>query len=104
MGRQTGTYPAADQTFLTRIMHALDVDERGLAKAIGVRASRIRELDNEELDRSDLWWKINEYVDEQLGLLMAARTELGKRLTAERSKRAARHAQLLARPGRSSPR
>lgn len=85
-------------------MHALDVNEHGLAKAVGVTAREIRELENEELDRSDLWWKINEYADEQLGLLMAARAELGKRLTAERSKRAARHAQLLARPGRSSPR
>jgi hypothetical protein len=93
-----------------RICHALDLTPEELAASAQVDYEEIAPLLDArigllvEQDRDDTWWKISEYVDSQLAMLLVVKMELTKALQNERARRAARIAQALERPKRSSPR
>lgn len=96
MGLRTGRGPTASDSFLWRICHALDEPPRMLAKNIGVDYKDLLPLlDGQrgalaELDRDEVWFKINEYVSKKTGLLLAIREELNRKLQADRTKRTTR--------------
>lgn len=96
MGIRTGKEPSVNDSFLWRICHALDETPRMLAKNVGVEYEDIHPLLEGasasliEIDRSDTWFKISEYVARKTGLLMAVRSELDRKLQSDRAKRASR--------------
>lgn len=110
MPRRTVSPPSVADTFLMRICKALDEPPRMLAANIGVDYDELAPLlrpRNEliEMDRDEVWFKISEYADKRLGEIMAVRFELNKALQSDRTKRAARLADMRARtPKRRPPR
>ncbi len=106
---RTGKRPTVDDTFLWRICHALDMPPRMLAAAIDVPYTELEPLLDErhllvEMDRNEVWWKLAEFVNERMGMLMAVRHELDKSLQKDRAARAVRIAHLKARDKKPSPR
>lgn len=109
MTRRLPDQITSSDTFLWRICKALDEPPRMLAANIGVDYADLEPLLDPrhmlaEIDRDEVWWKLSEYVDRRLGLILAVRTELTKALHKDRAKRAARIAQLVARTPKGSPR
>lgn len=109
MGRRTGQEPVAEHTLVERVCHALDFTLPELAASSGIPYDElaplvIRHFEVAELDRSDTWWTISEYVDRRLAMCLALKAELTKITERDRSKRALRLAQSLQRSKRSSPR
>lgn len=93
--------PNADDTFLWRICKALDEPPRVLAANIGVPYSELKPLlaprhELAEMDRDEVWWRLSEYVNQRLGLMMAIRSELNKALQRDRANRAVRIAAAAA--------
>ena len=106
MGRRTGVYPHADQSFMARILNALDVTAMELADMLDVPPSEIIQMIGPRrtmagLDEDILWAKVAELVDERTGHLMAARLELSKALQKDRQRRVLRHALQLRRDKKS---
>ncbi len=94
--------PNASDPFLLRVCKALDLSPRQLAAAIDLPykdVAPLLELNYKlaDIDRDEVWWKVLEMIDLRMGLLMAARHELNKRLEGDRSKRAVRNAQIVRR-------
>lgn len=109
MVRRTGAPPKADDSFLWRICKALDEPPRVLASNIGVRYEELAPLLDArhklaELDRDEVWWKIAEYTDRRLGMIMAVREELNRTLQKQRSQRAVRVAMMRQRTKKEFPR
>lgn len=95
MGNRTGKEPSAEDTFLWRILHALDEHPYELAKNIGVRHKDIKAMLGDrqtlaDIDRDETWWLISEYVNRKLGSLLAVKAELNKALQSDRARRALR--------------
>lgn len=108
LGR-TGKNPTAEDTFLWRICHALDVPPRMLAARLGVDYAELEPLLDHrhklvEIDRDEVWWKLAEYVSVRLGEIMAIRHELDKSLQKDRASRAVRIAKQRQRDKKPSPR
>jgi hypothetical protein len=57
-----------------------------------------------ELDRDETWWKVSDYVNKKLGLLLAIRSELDKTLAKDREARTVRVAMMRGRDRKASPR
>lgn len=109
MPRRTGSLPTSSDSFLWRVCKALDEPPRMLAANIGVPYEELEPLLYDrhklaELDRDEVWWKIAEYADKRMGLIMAIRVELNKALQRDRAKRAVRVASMRTRTGKGSPR
>lgn len=97
-----GRTPLPGDTFLWRILYALDVSPEILASDIDVPFSDVAPLLDPrsglvEMDRDETWQKIFTYVNERIGELMAVRMELNKALQIDRSKRILRYERLLKR-------
>lgn len=87
--------PCVSDTFLRRICKALDEPPRMLALNIGVEYSELAPLLGDryrlaEIDRDEVWWKIDQYANVRLGEIMAVKAELNAALQRDRSKRAVR--------------
>lgn len=106
MGKRTGVYPHKNHTVAERVLCALDMYDNELAKVCGVTTREMRRLlkSDNDTESVDLWWAISEYVDEQIGLLLASKREIGVKLGKQRALRATRFAAQMQRGGRSSPR
>lgn len=93
MGKRTGKEPSADQHFLERITHALNLFPHELAKELGVDKKDIMDMMTEqrthtvEIDREQVWYELSQYVSRQIGYLMAVRLELDKALQKDRTAR-----------------
>lgn len=101
--------PDIKDSFLKRICAALDVKPNELADMLGVSYGDVLALLGPrtrvaDIDMDEAWYEIAEYVETQLGLLMAVKLELNAALQKDKERRALRYAQALARGGRSSPR
>lgn len=96
MGRKTHKNPSADDSFLQRICHALDLHPSDLAAEIDVPYKEIKPLLKTQVnkiadpDYEELWWKISEYVSHRIGLLMATKFELQKMLQSARKDKVTR--------------
>lgn len=106
---RTRRNPSAEDSFLARICHALDVPPRMLAARIGVPYAEIEPLLGHrhmlaEIDRDETWWLIAEHVNTRIGELMAIRHELDKALQRDRAARAVRVAAQSQRLKKPSPR
>lgn len=97
MGIRTGKEPSAEDSFLWRICHALDLTPKELAKSIGVAYKEVEPLlvgqqqMLAEIDRDEVWWLIYEFIGKRMGYMMAVRHELDKALQKDRAKRLNRH-------------
>lgn len=117
MGRRSGTEPSADQHFFQRMLHALDMTPRDLAREL---AGGDRQLQREisatlrvwattpanrlsDVDRDELWFSIEAHVDKQLAYLLALKHELNVLLQKQRQERAAQRMRLQAVPPAPSP-
>jgi plasmid maintenance system antidote protein VapI len=101
--------PGSGDSFLERICKALDKTPEQLADRLGVPYSELAPLLDDrhrlvEIDRDEVWWKLNEYVGDRIAAFLAIRMELNKALTKDRTKRAVRIAQFQAREPKGSPR
>ena len=85
--------PTKDDNFLAAICAALDLTPRQLAKKIGVDYREVEPLlkgtpgENVELDRDEVFIKLNAYLTDRMGLLMAARFTFDKVLQKQRTQR-----------------
>lgn len=85
--------PKTSDSFLRRVCYALDEHPTRLASSIGVPYKELQPLLTGqssllvEMDRDDTWIKIMEYVDIRLGLLLAIKGELSKKLQKDLVKR-----------------
>lgn len=109
MYRRSDDPITANDTFLWRICKALGEEPEELARRLGVPFAEVKPLLDPlhrlaELDRDEVWWKLFEYVDKRLGLILAVRTELNKALQKDRTKRAVRIAAMVDRTRKGSPR
>lgn len=109
MGRRTGAEPDGTQPIFMRICHALDMKPHELAKTIGLKYKDVQPLEDARIGElnfsgDDTWWRVSEYVDRQLGLLLAIKMDLSRALQKDRSAQALRREQLAARGGKPSPR
>lgn len=96
MGLRTGKQPEVGDSFLWRICHAIDEPPRLLARNIGVPFKELEPLLHHmagmlvEMDRDEVWWKIDEYVSRKLGMILAIKYEMNKALQRDRKKRVQR--------------
>lgn len=109
MGSRTGAEPNGTQPILRRVLHALDLHPHELAKAIGLRMKDIKPLLDErasmlDLTGDDTWWRISEYVDRQVGTLLAVKMDLSRALQKDRGAQVLRRELLAARDHKPSPR
>jgi len=107
--RRTGSPPSSADAFLVRICKALDEPPRMLALNIGVPYADLEPLLGvrhmlAEIDRDEVWLKIERHVERRIGDLLAVRKELDRALAFDRTKRAARIASFSARERKGSPR
>lgn len=79
-----------------RICHALDEHPYELARNCGVPTSDITDLlsggrsELAEIDRYDVWDKIEQHISRKAGMLMAVRYEMKRKLQQDRTARADR--------------
>lgn len=109
MPKRTVSAPGVNDSFLWRVCKALDEPPRMLAANMGVPYEELAPLLDErhklaEIDRDEVWWKLAEYVDRRMGLILAVRSELNKALQQDRQRRAVRQAAMKQRTGKGSPR
>lgn len=109
MGRRTGQEPGAEHTMVERLCHATDLSLRELAKSSGISLKDLETLNDPrmymlEWQKDDTWWLFKDYIDKQLGMLMALNTDLNRHLQRDRARQATRIAKALQRQKRSSPR
>lgn len=96
MGQRTGQDVKANQSFLVRVCNALDEPPRMLAKNIGVEYDELKPLltgsrgQLVDFDKTDVLWKVYDYVSMRMGMMLAIREELDRKLQADRSNMAAR--------------
>lgn len=117
MGERSGGHPSVDQSFVERLLHALNLTYSDLAQEIAPDNAKLRneviitlrEWANASpsklpaVDRDVVWFKILEYIDRQYAYLMAAKHELNSLLVEQRAYRALRSIQQQALAGTSAP-
>ena len=117
MGIRSGGLPDADQAFVRRMLHALDMTPQQLAREVAGKdevlyaytwATLETWLDRPlyilpDLDRDDVWLLIEQYVNRQFAYLMATRDELMYLSRQQRAKRQARRVQQRALPSTPAP-
>lgn len=117
MGVRSGGEPTADQSFVMRLLHALNLTPHDLALEIsaGDKAlyglvittltewRRASPTELPSVDRDVVWFKILEYIDRQYVYLMAAKHEVNGLLAKQREHRALRSIQQQALAGTSAP-
>lgn len=85
--------PTVNDSFFVRICNALGVPPRVLAKDIGVKYAEIKPLltgsagELVDVDRDEVWLRLYEHVSAKMGMLIAIRHELDKKLQTDRKKR-----------------
>lgn len=109
MGNRTGAKPDASHSMIERLSHATDLKLPELAKTLGVPLSELEKANDPrmfliEWQKDDMWWKIQDYVNETLGHLLALNADLQQKLQSDRVRQAGRLALARAREKRSSPR
>lgn len=89
--------PKPTPNLLRRVCDALGKEPRSLARLLGVSYKKELEpfvniADNElsDLDMDEVFVKLDEHVNEKLGLLLAVRADMQGIMQAQRTKRAAR--------------
>lgn len=107
IGRRLDPNKLRDKTLLWRVCIALDLPPRNLALEVGVPFDELSPLLDDkhrlaDMDYDEVWSKIAQYVDTRTGHIMALRQQLTAQLTAERTRRAGRHA-MSPRFKRNSP-
>lgn len=117
MGVRSGGEPATDQSFVQRLLHALDMTRTDLANEIaqGDKSMYRLVLDvlNEwqhaspsklpDVDRDVVWFKILAYIDKQFAYTMAAKHEVNTLLLKQRQQRAAQSLRQQALADLSAP-
>jgi hypothetical protein len=109
MVRSPAKYNALGSTFLGQICEALDQSPQELAENMGIARSELEAFMVSrnllpDMDRHEIWWALNEYVNQRLALILAARAQLNRALQRDRKKRAARVAAFISRTPKGSPR
>jgi hypothetical protein len=118
MSRRSGGEPNASQSFLQRILHALDMKPDDMAAEFAGDDYRERRQIRRDLhvmlqkpasqltdiDRDELWAQIEELADKRLAYLLALRMEMQGQLSKQRERRALRLAKLGERPDVPPPR
>lgn len=118
MGARSGGHPDASQRFIQRILHALDMTPRDLARELAQREGRSDQVrlskdiaylltksehQITDVDRDELWFLIEAYVDEQLAYLLAVKHELNRALQKQREQRILRRQRQETRDSVSAP-
>lgn len=101
--------PDVEDSFLKRICSAMDIKPVELAEMLGVPYADVYKMLGPrarivEIDMDETWLDIVDYVNTQLGLLLAVKDELNRALQKDKTQRAMRYAAALQRGRRSSPR
>lgn len=92
-----------NRTFVGRICAAVGKPRADLAKLLGVKESdlaRLAKTERKELagmDEDPMWTRLAEYVDKRIGLLLAVREELNRKLAEDRQKKLARRIAIVGR-------
>lgn len=100
MGQRTGKKPTADDSFVWRICHALDIMPAELAYELGVTVEDVYAVldlplqDIAESEHDTVLWALSEYVAAKLGYLMAVKHQLDRKLQKERAVRVDRMARF----------
>lgn len=109
MGRRTGQTPKSEHSMVERLSHATDLHLSELAVTLGVPLKELHEANDPrmfliEWQKDDMWWKIQDYVNETLGYMLALNADLQRKLQNDRVKQAERVVLARMREKRSSPR
>lgn len=117
MGVRSGGHPSVEQSFVQRLLHALNLTPSELANEVANGDIRVYQLTRDTLnewanaspsrlpdvDRDAVWFAILEYIDQQYAYLMAAKHEVNTLLAAQRQHRALRTIQHRALGDVSAP-
>ena len=92
MGDRAKTTGSCDG-FVNQICDALDIPPRVLANKLGVEYAELKLLMDAkaamlaEVDMNETLWRLSEFVAEKLGVFMAAKAELDRKLQVDRANR-----------------
>ena len=98
--RSVKTLKVPKQHFLARVLEALDMSEYGAPGKLGIDVYELQALlrkgrgDTLPVGEAETWERIYAYVTERMGLLLAVREELQRKLRADRLRRAAQRAEV----------
>lgn len=101
--RRVRTNNGPSTAFLARILEALDCDLSWLAQEAHVKYDEVLAMHHGTrmqlvaVDQDPAWMAIAAYVDKRIGLLLAVRTELQRKLDLDRLERAAQRKRILER-------
>jgi len=74
---------------IDRVCSALHYSPVSLSRALGCTLEEIRDLrdSQESVESNPLWWALNKFLDERIGLLLAARADVQSILQHARKQR-----------------
>ncbi len=99
--------PESVDPLLVRICVALDITPRALAIKLGIEYEILQPYfaqKSSSIESDETWLKVNDYVNTQMGFIMAARLDLNRALQKGREERVERLARLKRLQPKPSPR